>query len=98
MKMKTKTKTGGHREADRITINYNRGRCTCPKCSGQIMYDGTARDRLPLGFGFRAGRFVIDCIERKGFVGECLECFTKIFAVQTQRHVVKRPKLKGGRS
>ena len=69
---------------DRTSIRYNNGKCVCPKCRGDLAYDGTARERLPIGIGFRGGKFVIDSVERRGFIGECMECFTKVFAIKTQ--------------
>jgi hypothetical protein len=53
------------------------------------MFDGEARERLPIGLGFRGSKFVIDCVERRGWIGECLECGKPIFAVKSQRHVTR---------
>jgi hypothetical protein len=73
------------------TIKYSDA-AKCPKCKGELSYDATIKDRLPLGFGFRGSKFVIDCIARSGFRGECMDCGTKVFAVKTQRRVSVKPR------
>jgi hypothetical protein len=82
-------------------IKYKHGAERCPKCkTGEITYGSTITDKLPIGFGFVGHRFQIDTIKRVGFGGECMSCFTKVFAVKSQRHIVTYPKLgkgKGGR-
>lgn len=75
------------------TLDYQNGKAVCPKCGGMLAYDASVKDRLPLGFGFGAsGKFQIDCIERKGWRGECMECGGKVFAVVSQKHVTKIPR------
>lgn len=44
------------------------------KCGGQVAVEGTVRHRMPLGFGFVGAKFGVDVVERKGWVGFCLEC------------------------
>jgi len=79
---------------ERVTVKYANDTARCPKCRGMLAYDGTFRDRLPLGFGFAPGssRFRVDCVERKGFTGECMECGTKVLAVKSRRHVTRTPR------
>ena len=43
-------------------------------CGGVIMEGGTYTSKLPLGFGFRGGKFVIDMRVEKGITGFCLKC------------------------
>jgi len=58
------------------------GECTGTKdirhkdCGGAIMVDGYIKHRLPLGFGFRGTKFVVDKAEYSGFSGMCLKCGT----------------------
>lgn len=80
--------------SDRITVNYCKGKAKCPKCRGMLAYSGSFRDRLPLGFGFAdgSGKFRIDCVERKGYAGECMKCDTKVLAVVSRRLVTKFPR------
>jgi len=76
------------------TVDYNKGNAVCPKCKGMLSYDATMTDKLPLGFGFvpNSHKFQVDCIIRKGFRGECMECQTVVFAVKSQRHSTSFPK------
>ena len=77
----------------RRVIKYANGRERCPDCKGQISYDCTIKDKLPIGFGFVGARFQIDAVERRGHGGECMECFAPIFAVTSRRHIVRYLKL-----
>jgi hypothetical protein len=77
----------------RRAIKYANGRERCPDCKGQISYGSTMKDKLPIGFGFVGSRFQIDAVERRGFGGECMECFAPIFAVKSRRHIVRYLKL-----
>jgi ribosomal protein L34E len=77
----------------RTTIKYLRGRERCPKCGGAITYGSSIADSLPIGFGFVGARFQIDILKRSGHGGECMDCGQRVFAVVSQRHVTKFPKL-----
>jgi hypothetical protein len=77
----------------RRVIKYADGRERCPDCQGLISYGSEMKDKLPIGFGFVGSRFQIDAVERRGFGGECMECFAPIFAVKTRRHKVRYLKL-----
>ena len=48
------------------------------KCGGQLSVTGTALVRMPVGFGFGsgkdAGKFVVDSLEYKCYMGWCDKC------------------------
>lgn len=64
------------------------------KCGGQVLIDGEAIYKTPIGVGFHLdGKFYSDYIQYKGWFGECLECRKKIFAYKSKRIVSKRIKI-----
>src|SRR5438128_1990749 len=72
-------------------INYS-PQATCPSCGGMLMFDASITDRLPHGLGFaHTGKFVIDLIERKGWRGQCMQCFAQVFAIVSQRALRRSP-------
>lgn len=75
------------------TVKYQNGKVHCPKCGGMIAYDATMTDKLPMGMGFNGmGKFKIDFVIRKGFRGECMDCYHKVFAVKSITISSKCPK------
>ena len=61
------------------------------KCGGQALVDGEAIYKIPVGFGFHPdGKLYSDYVQYKGWYGECLECYKKIFAYESKRIVSKR--------
>lgn len=78
-------------------IKYSEtARCAC---GGDYSYDASMMVRLPMGFGFVGSRFQIDVVTSRGWRGECMDCQKQVFAVTSDRHSTKFPKLckKGAR-
>jgi hypothetical protein len=47
----------------------------CPKGGHSgIAIDGYGYRDLPLGFGFRGNRFVVDCARQRIYIGFCMDC------------------------
>jgi len=63
----------------------------CPKCKEQCFIDGTGWIELPIGFGSRGGKFVVDKVKYIGYWGECPK-HGKIFAYHTRKLVTKVPR------
>jgi hypothetical protein len=74
------------------SIDYQNGKAKCP-CGGQIMYDGSYTQKMPIGLGFLPGStsFQIDFVLVKGWYGQCLKCNEEIRCVASRRQVVKYP-------
>jgi len=80
-------------------IRYEDGKGKCP-CGGEVMFDASFTQKLPVGLGFVGTKFQMDFVLVTGFSGECMECGKKIQAVEKTKHVTKFPasinrKLKG---
>jgi hypothetical protein len=75
----------------RQRIKYRNGKERC-RCGGQVMYESTITERLPIGFGFVSGRFQIDTLKSVGYGGNCMECHAPIFAVKSVRGEAKVPR------
>ena len=60
----------------------------CP-CGGQLMFGGSGWRELPVGFGFRGSRFVVDKVRYYGYFGQCLQCGKQVFAFTRKRLVTK---------
>jgi len=64
------------------------------KCGGQVLIDGEAIYKVPIGFGFHPdSKFYSDYIQYKGWFGQCLKCYKRIFAYKSKRAVSKRIKV-----
>ncbi len=63
----------------------------CPKCKGQVMVDGTGWRQLPVGFGFRGDKFVVDAVRYHGYDCECPK-HGRVFAWHTKKLITKEPK------
>ena len=76
-------------------VKYDKGsEIVICKCGSQVLIDGEAVYKVPIGFGFHPdGKFYSDYIQYKGWYGECLECRKKIFAYKSKRAVSKRIKI-----
>lgn len=74
------------------TIRFNNS-AKCHKCKGLIAYDAKGTRKLPIGLGFVTTRFQIDFVKQTGWLGECMSCGEKVFAVTSNKHVTTYPKL-----
>ena len=63
----------------------------CPKCKEQVMVDGTGWRQIPIGFGFRGSRFVVDAGRYYGYECECPK-HGRVFAWHTKKLITKEPK------
>ena len=75
------------------TIKF-RDSAKCPACGGMLAYDASMTQRLPIGLGFapNSARFQIDVLERKGWRGECMNCYAPVFAIVSAKHVTRYPR------
>ena len=74
------------------SVEYNNGKAVCPKCGGELSYDARITDKLPMGFGFGQGsKFQIDYVVRRGWRGECMDCYETVFAVVSRHNATKFP-------
>ena len=65
----------------------------CPKDKSQVMVDGSGYYEVPLGFGFRGTKFVVDKVRLLGWWGECMgKSHHKVFAWHTKKVVTKTPR------
>ena len=76
-------------------VKYNsKTKAVYCKCGGQVLIDGEAIYKTPIGVGFHPdGKFYSDYIEYKGWFGQCLKCYKRIFAYKSKRAVSKRIKV-----
>jgi len=76
-------------------VKYNKKtKAVYCKCGGQVMINGEATYRMPFGVGFHPdGKFYSDYTEFKGYFGECMKCYKKIFAYGSKKAVSKRMKI-----
>jgi len=76
-------------------VKYNsKTKAVYCKCGGQVLIDGEAIYKAPVGFGFHSdGKFYSDYIEYRGWFGRCLKCCKRIFAYKSKRAVSKRIKV-----
>ena len=81
-------------KTDMVHVKYNNDKARCPKCQGMLCYDASMTQKLPIGFGFASdgNKFQMDCIIRKGWRGQCMNCEEVVFAVKSERHVTTFPK------
>ncbi len=62
----------------------------CPVCKEQMWCDGTGWRQIPIGFGCRNGKFVVDAARYYGYCCEC-EKHGKYFAWHTVKTITKTP-------
>lgn len=60
------------------------------KCGGQVMVDAEGYHQIPIGFGFRGGKFVVDTVRQRGWFGVCLKCRHDVFAPNQKARVATR--------
>lgn len=63
----------------------------CPKCKAQCFVTGSGWRQIPIGFGFRADKFVVDAVRYHGWVCECPK-HGQIFAWHTKKVITKKPR------
>ena len=63
----------------------------CPKCKEGCFVDGSGWYEMPLGFGSRGGKFVVDKVRLIGWSCECPK-HGKVFAYYTKKLITKIPR------
>lgn len=63
----------------------------CPKCKEGCSIDASGWVELPVGFGSRGGKFVVDKVRYTGWYGDCPK-HGRIFAYHSKKLITKIPR------